>query len=329
MKAYTTWTAMWMALLTMLMLAGCERKASESQAAKLKPVKLLIDWKAEPTYAGFFVAREKGFYKKRGLDVEIVEGNGATTSAQVIGSGQSYFIGSCSGAATAIARSKDIPVKSVAVFYQNVPTVLYSRADTPIRKPEEMLGKRIGLIDGSISVDEYRAVIAANKIDRSRISEVSVGWDVAPLLTKQVDGLMNYEELTPVELRLQGHDIVVMRFADQGIRAHSLNLIVNDAFLTSEADTIRSITEATIEGYEFVSSKPEEAAALFSQLFPERNKDYVRESMKVVARQLGDGTIGRQTRDGWGTTLKTLTDLGLLAKPVSVDDVVVQGYLDK
>lgn len=315
------------AAMILSMVIGCERKTPETQPSELTRVKLLIDWKAEPTYAGFYMAREKGFYKSRGLDVEIVEGSGATTSAQVIGVGESYFIGSCSGAATAIARSKGIPVKSVAVFYHDVPTVLYSRADTPIRKPSDMIGKRIGLIDGSISVDEYRAVVAANELDRSEIDEISVGWDVAPLLNRQVDGLMNYEELTPVQLRLQGHDIVVMRFSEFGIQAYSLNLIVNDNALVERTDTVEAIRDATIEGYEFVRVKPDEAAAIFCRLFPERSKEYVKESMKIVARLLGDGPVGQQTTPGWSATIQTLDELGLLAKPVTVEEVAASNYV--
>ena len=122
--------------LVVLLLTGCWQKTPEPQPAKLKSVKLLIDWKAEPTYAGFYISRKRGSYKSRGIDLEIVEGNGATTSAQVIGSGQSYFIGSCSGAATAIARSKGIPVKSVAVYYPNVPTVLYSAPPRQSKSPK-------------------------------------------------------------------------------------------------------------------------------------------------------------------------------------------------
>ena len=295
----------------------------------LKRVKLLIDWKAEPTYAGFYIAKEKGFYAKRGVDVEIVEGNGANTSAQIIGEGNSYFIGSCSGEATAIARSKGIPIRSLAVFYPNVPTVLYSRADTPIRRPEDMIGKRIGLITGSISVDEYRGLIAANNVDRSKIKEVDAGFDVAPLLSKQVDALMNYEELTPVELRLKGYDIVTMKFADFGIKAYSLNLIVNESKMQSEGDIVKAITDATIEGYQFLRSNPDESAQIFSKLYPEKDPNYVRDSMKVVAKLLGDGQIGQQTEQGWNNSINTLSSLGLLEKPVKVDDVIASQYLSK
>jgi ABC-type nitrate/sulfonate/bicarbonate transport system substrate-binding protein len=311
-------------MLTVLFLGGCNPPPADNN---LKKVSLLIDWKAEPTYAGFYIAKERGFYQKRGLDVTVVEGSGATISATVIGDGGTYFIGSCSGEAAAIARSKQIPVRSVAVYYHDVPTVLYSRADTPIRQPSDMIGKRIGIIDGSITVDEYRGILVANNIDRAKIREVGAGFDVAPLLAKKVDGLMNYQELTPVQLRLQGHDIVEMRFADYGLKAYSLNLIVNDAALQREGDAIRKIVEATNEAYEFIRSNPDEAASIFSKTFPEKDPNYVRESLKIVAKLLGDGLVGQQTRQGWAATIATLKSLGLVQGDLKVEDVAAEGYL--
>src|SRR5262249_21029419 len=162
----------------------------------------------------------------------------------------------------------------------------------PIRQPSDMISKRIGIINGSITADEYRGILAANHIDRSQIKEVGAGFEVAPLLTKQVDGLMNYEELTPVELRLKGHDIVTMRFADFGLHAYSLNLIVNDSALQNRGETIRKIVDASVKGYEFVRNNPDQAAAVFITLFPERDPNYVRESVRIVAKLLGAGPIG-------------------------------------
>lgn len=297
-----------------------------------RTLKILLDWKAEPTYAGFFIAREKGYFdelKEQGFNIEIVEGSGATTAAQVMGSSDNYVVASCSGEATAIAVSKGIPVRSLAVLYPNVPTVIYSRKDTPIREPKDMIGKRIGLIDGSITVDEYRGVVNANGIDRSKIEEIHVGWDVAPLLTKKVDGLMNYEELTPVELKLQGHEVVVMRFADHGLKAYSLNLITNPRTLARDRDKIEKIVAGVIKGYEFIKDNPEEAAQIFSRLYPEKNKDYVRESMKIVARAVGDGPVGQQTPAGWNDTIKTLSQLGLIQTNVVLSDVVAEGFMTK
>jgi ABC-type nitrate/sulfonate/bicarbonate transport system substrate-binding protein len=312
-------------LLVAVLAAACATERGESQPA-LRTVQVLIDWKAGPTYAGFYLAKERGFYRRRGLDVEIVEGTGATVAAQVIGAGTSYVIGSSSAEATAIARSQGIPVRSVAVFYPSVPTVVYSRADTPIRNPRDLPGKRIGLTKSSITYEEYRGLLAANNIDRSTIHEVETGFDPAPLLTKQVDGLLDYQELTPAELKADGHDLVLMRLADFGLKAYSLNLIVNDAAMSREQTTIRAITEATIEGYEYLRNNPAEAAALFSGMFPASRKAYVVESIRIVAQLVGD-PVGRQTRRGWEQTIATLQGLGLLARAVTVDEVTATGYL--
>ncbi len=317
--------------LIVLLVLSCE-KNNRSPNTLPHRIKILLDWKAEPTYAGFFIAREKGYFddlRNQGFEIEIIEGSGATTAAQIMGASDTYILASCSGEATAIAVSKGIPIKSLAVLYPNVPTVLYSREDTPISKPADMIGRTIGLIDGSITVDEYRGILAANGIDASKIKEVHIGWDVAPLLTKKVDGLMNYEELTPVELRLQDHPIRVMRFAEYGLKAYSLNLIANSRGLASTPDTIKKLVADIIRGYEFVRLNPAESAQIFSRLYPEKNKDYVRESMKIVGRLLGDGEIGRQTTQGWNDTIKTLADLRLLGKNVSVDDVAADGFLGK
>jgi len=310
---------------------SCGQKNAPTSSSSTKKIKILLDWQAEPTYAGFFIAREKNYFediKKEGFEIEIVEGNGAATTAQIMGTSDEYLVASNSGEATAIAVSKGIPIKSLAVFYPDVPTVIYSREDTPISKPSDMEGKKIGLIDGSVTVDEYRGVIAANGIDRSKIQEVHVGWDVAPLLTKKVDGLMNYEELTPVQLRLQRHNVTVMRFADYGLKAYSLNLIASTRGLASNSDLIRKIVSGVTRGYEFVKSNPDEAARIFSQLFPQKNKDYVLASMKIVAREIGT-PVGSQTTQGWAQTLKTLGDLKLLGKDVTVADVAADGFIQK
>jgi len=306
-----------------LFVAACTRESTDKRN---KAVKLLIDWKAEPTYAGFYLAKNQGQYSKRGFDVDIVEGNGATVAAQLVGAG-TYSIASCSGEATAIARAKGIPVKSLAVFYPNVPTVIYSRGDKPIRTPADLIGKTIGTINGSITLDEYRGLLAAQRLDRSKIKEIDVGFEVAPLLSHQVDGLMNYQELTPVELRLQGNDIVTMRLADYGIKAYSLNLISNDSTIAADPKMLRAIVDATIEGYRFVRENPEQAAAILSKLFPERKPEYVRASLAEVSKLLGPGSVGEQTKEGWTDSINTLQSLGLLAKPISIDEVMAPDFV--
>lgn len=304
--------------------AGAVPATGRAQQHQAPHVDLLIDWKPGPTYAGFYIARETDGFKRRGLDVRIVEGHGANVSAEMIGAGKEYWIGSSSASATAIGRSRELPIRSLAVYYRRSPTVLYSRAEDRIDAPRDLIGKRVGLVSGSTTVDEYRAMLAANRIDRNRIKEVEVDWSKKPLLDRTVDALLDYEELAPAELQSQGKRIAVMRLADFGLRTYSLNLAVNEnAWLTqARQQTARQIAEAVQEGYQFVRDKPAEAAAIFGKLFPDFQPRYLELALQIVARQLAP-PIGSQTRLGWEDTLKILSGQRLLNRAVSAEEVAI------
>jgi len=294
-------------------------------AEALQHLDLLIDWKPAPTYAGFYVAREIEAFRRRGLDVRIVEGRGASIAAEMIAAGKEYWIGSSSASATAIGRSRDMAIRSLAVYYRRTPTVLYSRTEDRIDAPRNLLGKRVGLVPGSTTVDEYRALLIANRIDRSRIKEIEVDWNPAALLDRKVDALLDYEEIAPAELQSQGKRIAVMRIADFGVRIYSLNLLVNEMAWTASPQrrqTAQLVEEAVQEGYQFVRDKPAEAATIFGKLFPDLAPRYVELSMQIVSRQLAL-PIGNQTRIGWEDTLKTLSSLRLLARAVSAEEVAI------
>ena len=95
-----------------------------ARAQTLQHLDLLTDWKPAPTYAGFYVARELDAFRRRGLDVRIVEGRGAAVAAEMIATGKEYWIGSSSASATAIGRSHDLAIRSLAVYYRRTPTVV-------------------------------------------------------------------------------------------------------------------------------------------------------------------------------------------------------------
>lgn len=291
----------------------------------LQKVEILLDWKALPTYGGFFLAREMGAFERRGLEVTFAETQGAISSAEMIGSGKQYWIGSSSGIATAIGRSKGVPIKSLAVYYAKTPTVVYSRGEDRIAHPRDLYGKTLGLVPGSITNEEFRALLAANKLDRSRIKETTVSWSAYDLIEKKVDALIDYDEMAPSELIAEGRRITMIRLSDFGVKVYSLNLIVNDAAWADpvKREIARKIEDAVQEGYNTVRERPGDAALHFSRLFPRLAPRYVDRSMATVSQQLSGPPTGQQTRAGWEATIATLESLGLLAKPITVDDVAI------
>jgi ABC-type nitrate/sulfonate/bicarbonate transport system substrate-binding protein len=299
--------------------------AAQVQVDTLEKVEILLDWKALPTFAGFYLARQMGAFERRGLEVTFAETQGALSSAKMIGEGKPYWIGSSSGIATAIGRSQGQAIKSLAVYYPKTPTVIFSRGEDRIAIPRDLYGKTLGLVAGSITNEEFRALVAANKLDRTRIKEVPVDWNAYTLVDKKVDALIDYDEMSPSELIAEGRRITMMRMSDFGVRAYSLNLIVNDEAWADPAKRAmaQKIVEAVQEGYNMVKERAGDAALHFSNLYPRLAPRYVERSIATVSQQLSGPPTGIQTRAGWEATIKTLESLNLLAKPITVDDVAI------
>jgi ABC-type nitrate/sulfonate/bicarbonate transport system substrate-binding protein len=293
------------------------------RAQPLKKIDLLLDWKPMPTYAGFYLAREWGLFAGQGLDVTIHEGHGAIVSAEIVSQSPEYWIGSSSGVATAVGCSRGLALKSLSVLYRNTPSVIFSRAETGIVVPADLYGKRIGLVPGSTTVEEFRALLAVQRLDPARITIVSVDWTSAPLYDGQVDALIDYEEMLPAELQAAGRQISILRLADCGVRLYSLNVIAKaQAWASPEGrDAATRLVEAVQQAYGRVQSGPAEAAAAFSRLFPSFDRPYVSQAMAVIVRELGRQPLGQQTRVGWQATIDQLNRLGLLARPVTVNEI--------
>jgi ABC-type nitrate/sulfonate/bicarbonate transport system substrate-binding protein len=130
------------ALAASALLPATEPRAQSED--KLEKVEILLDWKALPTCAGFYLARQIGAFEGRGLEVKFAETQGALSSAATIGEGKQYWIGSLSGIATAIGRSKGQPIKSLAVYYPKTPTVIFTRTEDRIAHPRDLLDRALG-----------------------------------------------------------------------------------------------------------------------------------------------------------------------------------------
>lgn len=203
--------------------------------------------------------------------------------------------------------------------------MIFTRTEDRIAHPRDHYGKTLGLVPGSIANEEFRALVAANKLDRTKISETTVEGNAYALVDKKVDALIDYDEMAPSDLVAEGRRITMIRLSDFGVRAYSLNLIVNDAAWADPARRAiaEKIVDAVQEGYNIVRERPADAATNFSNLFARLAPRFVDRSMVTVAQQLSGPPTGSQTRDGWEATLKTLESLNLLAKPITVDEVAI------
>lgn len=71
---------------------GCSSAKKEESADKEKKVKVVLDWFPNTNHTGLYVAKTKDYYKKQGLDVEIIQPGDNVSAEQMIASGKQISV---------------------------------------------------------------------------------------------------------------------------------------------------------------------------------------------------------------------------------------------
>ncbi|MCY4508238.1 MAG: ABC transporter substrate-binding protein [Acidobacteria bacterium] len=303
---------------------GCGESAPETGSGSapeaLEPFALLIDWQAEPTYIGVYLARETGAFRRLGLDVEVVESSGADAAAAAVAEGR-YPVATASGGATITAVARGASLVSTAVLYQQLPTVVYGLAAQGVEAPSDLTGKRVGIYPDSTTRHEFAVLLSNAGMGAEDVETVSIDGPDLPLVRSgEVDAAVNYVEMSPTELALQ-EETFRLALADHGVDAYGLNVIASRAAHEEDRVLIEGLTAAIVEGYRNACADRPAAAGVFLELFPDRDAGYVEASLRRVCELVGDDA-GLQTAEGWQSTIDVYAAAGLLEGPVAPGDVL-------
>lgn len=162
-------------------------------------------------FAGSFFATTQGYYKNAGLNVTMLPGGPSIAPEPVVVSGQALVgVTHTAEAVSAIINGADLQV--IGATFQKNPTCIVSSAAKPIKAPTDMYGKKIGISDTNAPI--WNSFVKANNLDASKVTVVTVGFDVTSLASGEIDGLMAFAANEPVILKLQGFDPYVLLLGD-------------------------------------------------------------------------------------------------------------------
>src|SRR6202140_5694408 len=122
---------------SLLALASIPADAGESVTVRLK-------WLNQAQFAGYYVAKDKGYYEAAGLDVSIQPGGSDFPAIQMVAGGNEQF-GVTGADQILIARSKGVPVVALAVIYRESPFVLVALKKSGVKTPADFAGKTVGV----------------------------------------------------------------------------------------------------------------------------------------------------------------------------------------
>jgi len=232
-------------------------------------VTLQLKWVADAQFAGYFVAKDKGFYKDAGLDVTIKQGGPDIAPEQVIAGGGADVIVDWMPAALA-AREKGVALVNIAQPFKRSGLELTCRKETGIKKPADFKGKTIGVW---FFGNEYPflAWMAKLKIPttggKDGITVIKQAFNVDPLIQKQADCIstMTYNEYGQVlEAGIPASALVVFKYEDEGVSTLEDGLYVLDDKLKDPAfaDKMARFVKASMKGWDYARAHPADAVKI-------------------------------------------------------------------
>ena len=302
-------------------------------------VTLQLKWITQAQFAGYYVAKDKGYYKDAGLDVTINAGGPDVAPPQVIAGGGADVIIDWMPSALA-AREKGVALVNISQPFKKSGLQLTCRADTGIKTPADLKGRTLGVW---FSGNEYPFLSWMAKLGYKTdgspggVKVVKQGFNVDPLLQKQADCIstMTYNEYWQViDAGFSPSQLVVFKYEDQGVATLEDGLYAIEAKLRDPAFVARLATfvKASMRGWQQARQNPDEAAktVLANDTTGAQTDKHQRRMMGEIAKLLDTGS-GKLDPADYERTVATLlaggSDPVITRKPVGAWSHAVYGAM--
>ena len=256
-------------------------------AAAAEPVKLSLNFLPYGLHVGFFVAKEQGWYREAGMEVEILKGEGSADAVRRMGTGVVDFAFADLGSLI-LGRSRGLKVKAVGIVLDKDPSVMISLKSAGIKTPKDLEGKSVGALTASALRDTWPPLAQLNNVDPKKVDWVDMPSSayVASLMSKKVHAIATYVTTLPsyeAQAKKIGEDVSVLYYADFGVDTYGVGLLTSEQMIKDKPEMVRRFVQASMRGYAWSFENPEEAVRLFLKSQPEVSPERVRSEVRITA----------------------------------------------
>ena len=276
---------------------------------------LQLKWVTQAQFAGYYVAKDKGFYKEAGLDVTIKAGGPDINPSQVIAGGGADVIVDWMPSALA-TREKGVPIVNIAQVFQRSGMQLTCRKDSGIKAPTDFKGKTLGVW---FFGNEYPFLSWMDKLGfkttggADGVKVLKQGFNVDPLLQKQADcvSTMTYNEYWQlIDAGMKPDQLVVFKYEDQGVATLEDGLYATEKSIADPAMAAKlaKFVKASMKGWDYAIKNQAEAVkiVLKNDSSGAQTEKHQARMMGEVAKLVAGGKTGQLDRKSYERTVVTL-----------------------
>lgn len=255
-----------------------------SFSQELKKVTLQLSWFDQFQFAGYHMAKEKGFYKDYGLDVEIKPFTFGVDVPKYVDEKRVDF--GVDRETLILQRVQGKKLVALYALFQDSPLILISRDDGSVKNVHDFLGKKImTTIDDSSEVS-IKAMLLSRNININDLNFINHSHNVNDLINKKTDIISAYLSKAPYELQKMNVAYKVFNPKDYGFDMYSDFLFTNEDLVKNDLKTVLAFKHASLKGWQYAYSNIDEAVDLMYTKYNEQNlsKEEIKFEAEVLKR---------------------------------------------
>lgn len=292
-----------------------------------KKVTLQLSWLHQFQFAGYYMAKEKGFYKDVGLDVDIKEFKyGLELSSTIENNEADFAIGRSS---LIIDKYKGKDIVALAAIYQKSPLMLLVTKKSGIKNIEDLKNKKIMITSDAKASASIIAMLNSNGIKIEDITIQKHSFNIEDLIEGKTDAMASY--ISNEALILANRDIEHIVFHPQsyGYKFYEDILFSSSKFIKNNPKLTKDFFDATIKGWKYAFDNIGETAEVIFYNYNSQNKskiEYVREAevLKELIYDEEDNKIGCLDKESLEDIVQVYKLLGLMKGDIDLDKFVYE-----
>lgn len=297
---------------------------------------LRLDFASSGLHSPFYVGMQRGWFEKAGIDLYMEDGNGSSTTVQLVGAGL-FDLGLNSLGPLTVARAKNLPVISVAGFVRKGELGFLVPQESGWKTPKDLIGKKIVYSVASQEGPFVRYFLRQNGVAEDQVELINVDGPsrYAVYFTKQADSLLTTVPGVMPIAAVRRPSIAIL-FADFGLNLPGLGMGTRTDTLEKKQDMLRRFVSVVCGAWTYILDGHEQEGA--EAVFAKRPNGAF--TVAMMAEQIRlfkpffftDATkgkpIGVQSEVDWALTLKSMEDARIIPSGTKPSDYFTNDCID-
>ncbi|MEV4724053.1 ABC transporter substrate-binding protein [Micromonospora humida] len=276
-----------------------------------------------------WVAKDKGFFKEAGFDVEIKPGQGTGAVIQTIVGGQADFGPiDLTGGLLQVGNGQAKDFVAVAAIQQRTMAAIVSVEGKNIATPKDLEGKKLADTPGSVVRNLFPTYARMAGVDYTKVTWVNDQAQnlMGTLASGQVDGIGQFVVGQPTVEAVTKKKPVVLPYSNVMQDLYGNALITSSKMAKENPDKVKKFTAALLKGLEYALANPQEAADILKKNVAATNPAAAAAELQLMAgyvRSSNSGTaIGTLDSDRVAKSIAILQGAGALKSNITPDQII-------